>query len=638
MAEILNAEILEAIGNGTAVVETSAGSPASADFATELKSRGPVSRPDGRLCVGRVGAPPTQEATSEEFCFWVPPDALVEKSQIVTCMSRVAGQKYTYYAIVDEVHRCSRKRSMGHEVDEADNDLDYEPPFESEGYTYATATILRVEPMALTPPRERSDVMMGNEADVEKAYSADEIAPGSRLAVGLVKNGGNRIAGPGYIDTDYLLGANGGHLNVNGAAGRGTKSSFLLWINWLLLGEARRQEAANPTRKNRLRIVPIILNVKNFDLFYIDRRSVKYEPDKHLPDWQAMGYDDPQPFTDAVYYAAQQRDTNQAVPTGRASGVMPYSWSLKDVIVEGLMEYLFAEADANDVNFSALILDIQDWLTRTQPRNAGSVAFTLRSDGPQTFRALLDWVNAQAAAKDETRVVSSHHTATWKKLARRLIKLIYECQGALRTEDNNGNPLDVRRSDTSAPIVVDLAALAGESMMQRFVVATIFKQLVAERTGAKAIGGLIYLVTLDELNRFAPKGAKDPITQLIEKVAAEMRSQGVILLGAQQQASRVSERVIENAGIRVLGKTGVIELAATAWRGLSDSARSKADRLPPDEKLILQDNFREPMHVKVPFPVWAMNPQEALSAPPSSLSTPGASSVETDDLDGLLAD
>jgi hypothetical protein len=33
--------------------------------------------------------------------------------------------------------------------------------------------------------------------------------------------------------------------------------------------------------------------------------------------------------------------------------------------------------------------------------------------------------------------------------------------------------------------------------------------------------------------------------------------------------------------------------------------------LPPEEKLVIQDNFREPMHIRVPFPVWAMNPKEA---------------------------
>src|SRR5687767_14448274 len=107
----------------------------------ENRPRGPISRPNERTCIGRVGAPGGQEATSECFTFWVPPDALVEKTQLVTCQSRIAGQEFTFYAIIDEVNRSSRKRSMGHEVDEADGDLSYEPPFASEGYTWAEAAI-----------------------------------------------------------------------------------------------------------------------------------------------------------------------------------------------------------------------------------------------------------------------------------------------------------------------------------------------------------------------------------------------------------------------------------------------------------------------------------------------------------------
>jgi DNA helicase HerA-like ATPase len=91
-----------------------------------------------------------------------------------------------------------------------------------------------------------------------------------------------------------------------------------------------------------------------------------------------------------------------------------------------------------------------------------------------------------------------------------------------------------------------------------------------------------------------------------------MRSQGIILLGAQQQASQVSVKVIENAGIRVLGRTGSLELAHPVWRMLSQSARTKAAGLPVDEKLILQDSFRAPMHVRVPFPPWAMRREEAV--------------------------
>jgi uncharacterized protein len=277
-------------------------------------------------------------------------------------------------------------------------------------------------------------------------------------------------------------------------------------------------------------------------------------------------------------------------------------------------------------------LDIENWLTGEQTNNDGTVTRTLRMDGNSltTFENLLTWVDTQTRRKEEDRVLRNHHSATWKKLHRRLLKLVYEGRGVLRRSDEQGKPLDLVRQDTSDPIVVDLAALAGEPELQRFVVATIFRQLVEARTGANAKQGLVYLVTVDELNRFAPRGANDPITKLIETVAAEMRSQGIILLGAQQQASKVSEKVIENAAIRVLGKSGSLELGASTWGFLSNSAKRKAEQLPLDEKLIIQDNFREPMHVHVPFPAWAMNPREVASR----ISQSG--SGNTDDITDII--
>ncbi len=74
----------------------------------------------------------------------------------------------------------------------------------------------------------------------------------------------------------------------------------------------------------------------------------------------------------------------------------------------------------------------------------------------------------------------------------------------------------------------------------------------------------------------------------------------------------------------MLGRSGSLELSHPVWRALSPSARSKATALPIDEKLILQDSFRAPMHVRVPFPPWAMRREEAqLVDPPSGHGGPG---------------
>ncbi len=589
----------------------------SAPTAAASFTGGQVTRSDGRVVIGRVGAPPRLEATSEEFHFWVPSEAPVEQTQIVTCESEIGGTLYTFYALVQEVRRCSRRSDMAAEVDAADGDLSYQSPYQGDGYTYATARILRTEPPVLIPPREGSDVLQARPEDAATAYRADEIASESRLPVGLTKNGGSQVLGPGSIDLDYLLGRNGGHMNVNGSAGRGTKSSWLLHINWLLLREARRQAQEIPSDPNRLRIVPIILNVKNFDLFFIDQPSSSFDPQASLADWQALGVPDPAPFQGASFYAPQQPGGESPVPSGRSDGaVQAYSWSLRDVIERGLFGYLFADKDTNDANFGALALDIETWLTREQTANDGTVTLTLQSGRPDTFSGLRQWLEEQI--QQGSYRLQGHAPQTWRKLYRRLLKLLLESRGVLRRDEAQGNPLDLVSADTTGPRVVDLSSLSREPEAQRFVVAALLKQIIEARTGASAVSGLIYVVTLDELNRFAPRGARDPITQLVEFVASEMRSQGIILFSAQQQASLVSEKVLENAAIRVLGRTGAGELSKPIWQGLSASAKRKADSLPLNEKLVIQDNFPEPMQVRVPFPAWAMNPQEKAASTTSA--------------------
>jgi DNA helicase HerA-like ATPase len=570
--------------------------------------------------IGKVASPPRRESTSEEFYFWVAPETLVEKSQIVYTECTVGGQLLKFYGLITEVYRQSRQSDMGEEFDRHDGDIDYEPPFDSPGFTYAAVTILRTEPAVMTPPKEGSNVFLGGEREAYMAYGADEIA--DPLAVGLVKNGGTRLAGPGRIDLDYLLGANGGHLNVNGVAGRGTKSSLLLHFNYLLLREARRQQRERPGDRDRLRVVPIILNVKNFDLFHIDRRSKRFDAVKDGADWRELGIDDPAPFQNVTFYAPQMVGMEVPIDTDRKKAdVKPYSWSLKDVVQRGLFTYLFAETDRQDANFSALVHDLEGWLTDERTERDGTrVRQLARHAGrPQTFDELLkeirSWTDGTGAIPFSG---SQHHTGTIRKLYRRLFLVLSEGQGVLRRNDQQGKPLIVTDRDTCDPKVIDLSSLAAVPSLQRFVAATIFNQLKEERTGRNVQRGLVYIVTLDELNRFAPRGSHDPITALIEHVAAELRSQGIILLGAQQQASLVSERVVENAGIRALGKSGSLELGHPVWRFLSEPARRKATMLAKEEKLLIQDSFREPMLVKIPFPPWALREAEAVDDLPAA--------------------
>lgn len=577
------------------------------------------------LPLGRVAAPPEHESTSGTFYFWVDRAQSVERTQIVTTSSTVAGRTVRFIGIVQEVYRRSRQKDIGEESARFDGRSNERPPFDSEGVTYAEVAILRTDPVAHTPPTEESAVYLANAEQAAEGYRLDKM--GHRLDVGLLRNGGTQFAGRAALDLDFLLGRSGGHMNVNGIAGLGTKSTLLLIVNWLLLREARRQKEEKPSDPRRLQVVPVVFNAKNFDLFFMDRWNAQFltEEAKNREDWHRMGVDDPQPFQDVAFYAPQMKGLATPITTGRpGNDVKPYSWSLSDVIEQRLFRFLFSEEDVYEPNFGGLVGELEEWLTN---ETLAGPKLRTKDDAPQTFQNLLDWFKER---KGEKEFFSDSHPGTKGKLLRRLKYVVQEGDGVLRRIDPKGNPLVVPLVGTDGPVVIDLFGIHRTPSLQRFVVAAVFHRIIEYRSG-KQVPGLRYLITLDELNRFAPKGSSDPITQQIEMVASEMRSQGVILLGAQQQASLVSPRVIENAAVRALGRSGMLELGQDVWRFLGPSARSAAAQLQQDEKLLYQPSFREPMLAKIPFPPFALSEGDAA---PASAPT-GLPSDLTADLDAF---
>lgn len=561
-----------------------------------------------RALLGKVASPAGDEATSEQFSFWVPEGTVVEKTQIVHALSEYGGREITFHAVVDEVFRRSRRRDVLEEADRFGGDVRARLPLDSQGVTYARTKILSAAPPVLAPPREESSVYLSGEAEARAAYGVDQM--GQPLPIGLLKNGGSAFAGPAFIDLDYLLGANGAHLNVNGVAGAATKSSFLTCVLYRLLRHCADYAQRFPSAADKLSIVPVVLNVKGYDLLWLDHPNKRYVAASEELIWKGIGIEDAGPFAGARFLVPEQAAARAAVPVGRE--VERYSWSLADVIEQGLFPYLFGDEDREDENFLGLLQDVEATLTHERRQN-DDCRRELNRTVAESFDALLGWVDGQIQTDESRRKIHNHHPATWRKFYRRLRRIVQEGEGVLVRYGTTGHPLRVTAGSTQPPIVVDIQSIRDHAL-QRFVVAAIFAQVSEARMGTNAVPNLAYVLVLDELNRWAPRNATDPITRLVEKVVAEMRSQGVILFGAQQQASQVSPRVIENCAIRALGRTGSLELDQPLWGFLSRGAKRRVEALQPNEKLVYQVNFREPMQVRVPYPCWAMRRDEAVQA------------------------
>jgi hypothetical protein len=240
------------------------------------------------------------------------------------------------------------------------------------------------------------------------------------------------------------------------------------------------------------------------------------------------------------------------------------------------------------------------------PSNDFPAGMRLRGAMPQSFQELRAWM--QAGRQDQNHAVRGNGTynfGTIQALLRRM-SLVFSREGRQIFDSDSrdiGQPLVVIGRDSAAPLVIDIAVLPAE--LRRFVVAAVLDQVKEHQIGENRVPGRTYFLMLDELGIYAPRGANDPITRLFDHVAAQLRSQGIILLGAQQQASKVSETVFGNSEVKALGATSPVELESSAWnRLLTPTQKAQVVALGPEEKMVLTE--RGWMHIVVPYPAWAM--------------------------------
>jgi DNA helicase HerA-like ATPase len=603
---------------------------------TLYESRDPVIEQLGLVEVKIIGVPQilglistslSSESTQDEFYFWVDHRRLVEATQLVRVtmplpsgtsrIEKLGTDAITVIGIVEEVRRQSESRTLGADYARYDGLVENQPLLPPTGFTYAHCRVLDIDPPLFVPLMEGLPVYLASEEEAGRGYNYPAMdAAGADLTMGLLRNGGVEVAGAAKLDTRYMLGEFGGHVNVTGVAGTGTKTSFLMVLVKMLLlhaGMVNRQASADP-----LFIVPIVFNVKGNDLMWLSRPNKNFnvnssEWDIYRRIWgEELFSKFAQPFTEAIFYSYSTKDG--ALKPGLPEGTKKYSWGLKDVIEWGVEKYLFSAESRSQELMQGVLEDAFQYISK-KSSNALS-GQTLDTSKVKNFEELVKWLR-EATEKVEQNNESKathyligrqHDKSTIKAAARRLNNILSAARGVLRIDSASGEPPEITQNQNSDPIVIDIDGL--EAAPQRFVVAAIIERVKQHRE-QHAERRQRYVLVLDELNRFAPKGSSDEVSKLFEHVAAQLRSQGIILFGAQQKASSISPLVWENAATKALGRTGAVELAADMWRQLLPAvARTRAANLGGGEKIILQDHFTYPMLANIPFTPWATRKDE----------------------------
>lgn len=521
--------------------------------------------------------------------FWVgvDPDDYLQLDDVIAVETEVAGREpITLYGVVDMV----RARHEGARLD-SDVFLEAEGVLPLGVATAAHVSVTRIEPEIFVPPRPGQPVAKAVGDELERALYFDQMD--RKFVAGLTREG-QRM----YGNLEFLDGSRGAHVNISGISGVATKTSCALFILYSLFHSDALEQRHNARA--------VIFNVKGDDLMFVDKPNGRLTPE------QAAKYEDLGlpcgPFQDVALWSPVARDAIEIVHAlgSRQEGVTPYLWSLREFCQDGLLRFLFAEADTETSQISFAVSVAERYLadaTRNVPKSQSWIEI----DGERItdFDGLVDHITDNAE-----NVFARGHVAdaTRGAFLRRLNAAATRAGHLIRRVDSRQEEekyrIDWQRSQLN---VIDIHTL--HDTAKRFVVGVILKQLLGDKDKHGRRDPLTFVV-LDELNKYAPREGWSPIKEVVLDIAERGRSLGVILIGAQQTASEVERRVVANCSYRIVGRLDTAEAERSEYGFLSQAARARSSLLKPGSMFMHQPEIPVPLLVQFPFPAWATRPDE----------------------------
>jgi uncharacterized protein len=571
--------------------------------------------PDPAGPVGRVLG--TEDATPLEFWVGLAPDRYLQLDDVVALDRHLPGHPapVEIYGVVSQV----RAR---HEGAQFDSDVfliaDGRLPADTSEAALVQAT--RFEPEVFVPPLPGTEVRKATGKERDRALYVDVME--RPLPAGLSRDGE-----PVLIDLDFLDGTKGAHVNISGVSGVATKTSYATFLLYSLFHSGQLGAEQANTKA-------LIFNVKGEDLLFLDRLNQRLSPEQ-ADRYRALGLPVGAFRQVSVLVPPTPGDANAAPQvSARAEGVRSFYWTLQEFCRDGLLPFLFADAEDDRQQYTMVVHNVTQRLREVSP--VGDAAVKVVDRTCRTFEQLVDQV--QALVQDEDTMAEWAGRAispgTVNAFVRRLWGAVDSVSHLLRG--------DVARSDGQAltfdgaqVTVVDLHNLRDRA--QRFVVGVVLRTAFhnKERSGRARP---LQFVVLDELNKYAPREGSSPIKEILLDVAERGRSLGIVLIGAQQTASEVERRIVANSALRVVGRLDAAEAGRPEYGFLPTVQRQRATIIKPGTMIVSQPQLPVPVVLEFPFPSWATRPAEAAgsfgTASAAGGDRPGG--PEDDPFDGLV--
>ncbi len=570
-----------------------------------MSDRDGPAAPPGRG-VGRVLG--TQHATTRAFRVVLNDDDYLQLDDLVVVRTQVPKQgEVCTYGVVTEaeaVFEGAQFESDTHRIAE-------EGILPAAKVRSAQVAVTRLDPEVWVSPDPGEVVERATGEQRRKALYVDEMD--RPLPVGMGRDGE-----PVFVDLDFFDGRKGGHMSISGISGVATKTSFALFFLRLLSGrpDVLGEGAAN------LRI--LVFNVKGEDLLWLDKRN-RFFDDEAALSWQHLGVD-PGPFPSVGLWAPPRAGTADVVVPdtgGRQEGVEAFAWTPREFIDDGLLRFLFTDSDGARNQIPFIEERVRSQLRRYAVDIEGVPGAVVLRDPMEghrpgetvvpnrgepviaDLRSLVEQIGEFVDPEDgepDQRWTGRVQMGTISAFMRRLHSAVHRLGHLVRAGDS-------RRIDRTAAQVTVVGIQSLHDLGQRFVVGALLAETFAEKesTGQRLP---LSVIVLDELNKYAPRDGTSALKDMLIDIAQRGRSLGVLLVGAQQTASRVAPEVMENAAIRVAGRLDAAEAERAEYGWMLPSTRARARLLKPGTMVLSQPALPVPLVLEFPFPPWATRKEE----------------------------
>ena len=546
--------------------------------------------------IGKVSATEKSPSTIDDFYFWTDKKQILSPFDII----KVAHESNSItYGVIEEINHVTDATSHFTSYissDFGDTDMGI-GNMNRLGMNYVKARVVCNTKDIYTPVLDGQQVSLCDEEDIKTALGLSEEDVKNPLVCGYLQmyKGEETKRVKVILNSHFLVGPDGAHINVSGISGLAAKTSYSMFLLKIIQSKFRTENGETAAF--------VFFNVKGRDLMAIDEPNPELsQKDKDI--YKELGIST-EPFSSVRYFYPYAKDKKTSNVQSHADPS-----DVKDQISEGKAStYVFTYEESKDK--LDLLLANEDDSTGTLE---SCINFILNGSG--NFGGVSKWSTLkeqidQCTVAGSTGTSKEIQVSSWRKFKRCISKAI---SNEIFVNQETNLQCDVTKEiannlKAGDVFVIDIARLDENS--QSFVFGSVARAIYDMKLGADRsdIPDKVILF-VDELNKYAstdiPKNS--PILKQLLDIAERGRSLGIILFSVEQFRSAIHDRVKGNCATQAYGRTNAIEVSKPDYRYIPKVYQNMMTRLSPGEYIISNPALRSIVNIKFPRPTYKQFP------------------------------